>query len=155
MANPVIVEKLINAPASTVWQALTDEAQMRKWYFDVSAFKPLVGFEFTFEGRNGDMVYHHLCRVTEVVPLQRLAYSWRYQGYPGDSLVTIRALRREGGATRVKLTHTGLGGPSPIRRIATLPGRTSKGDGMRLLGRICRSSWNSAVAGIYDVEGIE
>jgi uncharacterized protein YndB with AHSA1/START domain len=107
MANPIIVEKVIKAPAAKVWAALTDEAQMRKWYFDVSAFKPEVGFEFTFEGRNKDMVYHHLCRVTEVIPLQRLSYSWRYQGYPGDSLVTIE-LFDEGDATRVKLTHTGL-----------------------------------------------
>lgn len=104
---PVIVEKVINAPVARVWQALTDKAQMKQWYFDVSDFQPVVGFTFEFSGGSDTKTFRHLCRVTEVVPERRLAYTWRYDGYPGDSLVTIE-LTDEGAATRVKLTHTGL-----------------------------------------------
>ena len=49
----------------------------------------------------------HLCKVTEVVPGKKLAYSWRYDGYPGDSLVTFE-LFETGEKTRLKLTHAGL-----------------------------------------------
>ena len=46
-------------------------------------------------------------RVAEVVPERKLAYSWKYADYPGESLVTIE-LRAEGSGTRLKLTHSGL-----------------------------------------------
>ena len=53
------------------------------------------------------MKYHHLCKITEVIPQKKLAYTWRYQGYEGDSLVTFE-LFADGGRTRLKLMHEGL-----------------------------------------------
>jgi uncharacterized protein YndB with AHSA1/START domain len=53
------------------------------------------------------MEYHHLCRITEVVAPSRLAYTWRYKGHEGDSLVTFE-LFADGARTRLKLTHEGL-----------------------------------------------
>jgi len=41
------------------------------------------------------------------VPGKKLAYSWKYKGHVGDSLVTYE-LFPEGKKTRVKLTHSGL-----------------------------------------------
>jgi hypothetical protein len=38
---------------------------------------------------------------------QKIAYSWRYDGYAGSSLVTFE-LYEVGTKTRVKLTHAGL-----------------------------------------------
>jgi len=106
--NPVIIEKLINAPVKKVWQAITDKDQMKQWYFDLSDFKPEVGFEFRFpgQGHKGEQ-YIHVCKITEVVPLKKLQYSWRYLDREGYSLVTFE-LFDEAGKTRVKLTHTGL-----------------------------------------------
>jgi uncharacterized protein YndB with AHSA1/START domain len=104
---PVIVERLLDAPVAHVWTALTDKNQMKEWYFDVSDFQPVVGFEFEFTGGSEAKQYLHLCRVTEVIPGVKLAYTWRYEGYSGDSLVTIE-LYAEGSKTRVKLTHKGL-----------------------------------------------
>lgn len=105
--TPIIIERLINAPAYRVWGALTDKAQMKQWYFDVSDFQPVVGFEFEFFCGKDGVSYHHLCRVTESIPGQKIAYTWRYKGYAGDSLVVIE-LFGEGEKTRVKLTHTGV-----------------------------------------------
>jgi len=51
--------------------------------------------------------YHHLCKVTEVIPQKKIAYTWRYKGEPGNSLVTFE-LFPEGNKTRLKLTHTGI-----------------------------------------------
>ena len=107
LAESVIVERTLNAPVMRVWQALTDVDQMREWYFDLKEFKPQVGFEFEFVVEHEGTTYHHLCRVTEVIPQKKIAYTWRYKGEPGDSLVTIE-LFAEDDNTRLKLTHAGI-----------------------------------------------
>jgi uncharacterized protein YndB with AHSA1/START domain len=106
-AEAVIVERTLNAPVARVWEALTDVDQMREWYFDLKEFKSEVGFEFEFVVEHEGNRYHHLCRVTEVIPQKKIAYTWRYKDEPGDSLVTFE-LFSEGENTRVKVTHTGI-----------------------------------------------
>jgi uncharacterized protein YndB with AHSA1/START domain len=103
----VVLERTFNAPVSRVWKALTDVEEMRHWYFDLKEFKPEVGFEFEFIVEHEGVTYDHRCKVTEVIPQKKLAYSWRYEGHEGDSLVTLE-LFAEGGKTRLKLTHQGL-----------------------------------------------
>ena len=107
LVEAVVVERTFNAPVTRVWKALTDVEQVRVWYFDLKEFKPEVGFEFEFVVEHEGMTYHHLCKVTEVIPQKKLAYTWRYKGYEGNSLVTIE-LFAEGDKTRLKLTHEGL-----------------------------------------------
>jgi uncharacterized protein YndB with AHSA1/START domain len=107
LAEAAIVERTLNAPVTRVWKALTDADQMREWYFDLKEFKSEVGFEFEFVVEHEGTTYHHLCRVTEVIPQKKIAYTWRYKSEPGDSLVTIE-LFAEGDNTRLKLTHTGI-----------------------------------------------
>ena len=105
--EPIVIERTYNAPASKVWRAITDKNEMKKWYFDLEEFRPEEGFEFQFYGgEEGGRQYLHLCRVTEVIPDRKLAYSWRYDGYEGNSLVTWE-LFEEGDKTRLKLTHAG------------------------------------------------
>ena len=106
-ANAVVIERAYNAPVEKVWKALTDVDQMRQWYFDLKEFKPEVGFEFAFVVEHEGNRYDHRCKVTEVVPQKKIAYSWRYEGHEGDSLVTI-VLFPDGDKTRLKLTHEGL-----------------------------------------------
>ena len=106
-SEAVVLERTLNAPVAKVWKALTDVDQMRQWYFDLKEFKPAVGFEFEFVVEHEGNRYRHLCRVTEVVPQKKIAYTWRYKGEPGDSLVTFE-LFPEGEKTRLKLTHEGL-----------------------------------------------
>jgi uncharacterized protein YndB with AHSA1/START domain len=103
----IVIERTLEAAVARVWKALTDVAQMRQWYFDLKEFKPEVGFEFEFIVEHEGVSYHHLCRVTEVISQQKIAYTWRYKGEPGDSLVTFE-LFPEGNETRVKVTHTGI-----------------------------------------------
>src|SRR5205809_3510372 len=106
-ADAVIVERTLNAPVARVWKALTDVDQMREWYFDLKEFKPEIGFEFEFVVEHEGNTYHHLCKVTEVIPQKKIAYTRRYKGEPGSSLVTFE-LFPEGNKTRLKLTHTGI-----------------------------------------------
>lgn len=106
--EPFIIERTYSAPVSAVWKAISNRDEMAKWYFDLKEFKPEVGFEFTFEGGpSPEKQYIHLCKVTEVIQNKKLTYSWRYDGYEGNSFVTFE-LFEEGNSTRVKLTHAGL-----------------------------------------------
>ena len=106
-AEPVTKEVLLNAPASKVWEAITDKNEMKQWYFDLAEFKAEVGFEFQFYGGDEKKQWLHLCKVTEVIKEKKLIYSWKYESYGGISYVTFE-LFQEGNKTRLKLTHTGL-----------------------------------------------
>jgi uncharacterized protein YndB with AHSA1/START domain len=105
--EPFVIERTFQAPVSKVWKAITDKNEMKQWYFDLKEFKPEVGFEFQFEGGPPDKIYLHLCKVTEVIEGKKITYSWRYDGYEGNSFVTWE-LFPEGESTRLKLTHAGL-----------------------------------------------
>lgn len=105
--EPVIKEVLLNAPASKVWEAITDKKEMKQWYFDLVEFKPEVGFEFEFKAGDEKKQWLHRCKITEAVAEKKLTYSWEYPGYAGISFVTFE-LFPEGNKTRLKLTHTGL-----------------------------------------------
>ena len=104
----IVIETVYDAPVAKVWKALTDHGEMKKWYFDMAAFKPEIGFEFQFIcGRPDGEQYIHLCKVTEAVQNKKIAYSWTYKGYAGYSIVMFE-LFAEGAKTRLKLTHEGL-----------------------------------------------
>ncbi|MOA14701.1 hypothetical protein D3C78_1348200 [compost metagenome] len=104
---PIVLEKVYDAPVSTVWEALTDKDKMKHWYFELEDFKPEVGFEFQFYGGTEEKRYLHLCKVKEVIAGKKISYSWRYDGFEGDSLVSFE-LFDENNKTRLKLTHEGL-----------------------------------------------
>lgn len=102
------IEKIFHAPVSIVWRAITDKNEMKKWYFDLTEFKPEIGFEFHFTGgRENGIQYVHNCRITEAEPNKKLTYSWSYEGYAGESFVSFE-LFPEGNNTRLVLTHSGL-----------------------------------------------
>ena len=106
--EPIIIERIYNAPVEKVWQAIADRELMKQWYFDMAAFKAEIGFEFQFTGKsNNGTIYNHLCKITEVSLNKKLQYSWRYEGYEGISFVSFE-LFNEGDKTRLKLTHEGL-----------------------------------------------
>ena len=106
-ATPLTIERSFKVPAGTVWQAITDSDKMKQWYFDIDSFKPEVGFEFQFWGGSDDKKYLHLCKVREAIKDKKLAHTWQYKDYPGESYLSWELLPEDGG-TRVVLTHSGL-----------------------------------------------
>jgi uncharacterized protein YndB with AHSA1/START domain len=107
--TPIVKETTVNAPIEKVWRALTVPAEMKKWYFDIPDFKPIVGHKFEFIAGDEKTKYRHLCRVTEVVTEKKLAYTWTYEGFNTDSIVTFELFEAGGNAqTRVRLTHQGV-----------------------------------------------
>jgi uncharacterized protein YndB with AHSA1/START domain len=105
--EPLVIERTLNAPVSKVWEAITSKDAMNKWGFAVAAFEARPGFEFRMDARKDDLIFRHACIVREVIVNKKLSYSWRYEGYKGDSLVTYE-LFDEGDTTKVRLTHSGL-----------------------------------------------
>jgi uncharacterized protein YndB with AHSA1/START domain len=105
--QPFTIERVLNAPVEKVWQAITDRNKMKEWYFDLKEFKAEPGFEFSFYGGTEEHQYLHLCKIIEVVPFRKLSYTWKYEGYPGESKVTFE-LFPDGDKTRLKLIHEGL-----------------------------------------------
>ncbi len=103
----LVVERTYDAPPEAIWQAITDPEQMKQWYFDLPDFRAEVGYKFQFEGGPPEKIYLHLCEVTEAEPNSRLTYSWRYDGYEGNSFVTFALFPKEG-KTLLRLTHEGL-----------------------------------------------
>ena len=104
--EPLVKEIILNASIQKVWKAITDKDEMKNWYFELDEFKPEVGFEFQFYGETESCRYLHLCKVTEVITEKKITYSWKYDGYSGNSHVTFE-LFKDGDKTRLKLTHDG------------------------------------------------
>ncbi len=104
--QPIIVEQVFGVSIDELWNAITEPEQMRQWFFEnIEAFEPKVGFETRFVVKNEDRVFPHLWKITEVVPLRKIAYNWKYEGYTGDSFVTFE-LVEQGENTKLKLVHT-------------------------------------------------
>ena len=103
--EPIIVEQTFNTSIDTVWNSITEIGQMRQWYFEnIPTFKPEVGFETQFNVQSQDRNFLHLWKVTEVVPLKMIAYNWKYEGLPGDSLVVFELFKQKN-LTKLRVTH--------------------------------------------------
>lgn len=105
--EPFVIERTFNTPIAKLWKAITGKGEMKQWYLDLPEFKPEVGFEFQFTGGTEENKYLHFCKVIDVIMGKKIAYSWRYDGYEGNSIVSFE-LFEEGTKTRLKLTHEGL-----------------------------------------------
>jgi uncharacterized protein YndB with AHSA1/START domain len=106
--TPIIVARVYDASIHKVWQALTDCEQMKQWYFKLLEFKAEVGFEFDFFGGPPDGIqYKHLCKITEVISERKISYTWIYDGYVGESLVSFE-LFEAAEKTKLVVTHTGV-----------------------------------------------
>ena len=106
-SEPIIVERTLNAPINKVWEAISDKETMKKWYFDFQEYKPEVGCEFYFVAGDDTRQFKHLCKLIELQEGCKISYSWRYEGYTGNSSVTFE-LFAEGEKTKLVLTHSGL-----------------------------------------------
>ena len=107
MDLPFELEQVYNNTIEQLWLALTDQVAMKTWYFpQLRRFEPIVGFEMKFEVDNSPFKKHW--QVTQVLPKRKLAHTWTYEGYPGNSEVIFELFPADD-KTQLKLTHSGLG----------------------------------------------
>lgn len=103
--NKLIIARTFDAPIELVWKALTDFELIKQWSPFFTNFKAKVGFENRFMlGPDPEHQYLHVCKVIEVVVNKKLAYTWAYDGQPGESRVTWE-LSNGGKATEIEFTH--------------------------------------------------
>lgn len=87
---PIIIEQLFNTDIATIWEAITEVEQMRKWFFgNIPAFEPKTGYSTQFYVQNDGRTFPHQWKILEVTPYKKISYDWRYEGYSGVSLVTF------------------------------------------------------------------
>ena len=103
--EPIVVEQNFDVSLAELWGAVTEIKQMKQWFFEnIESFQPKVGYETKFvvenEGRNSP----HLLKVIEVEERKKITLNWKYEGYSGDSFVTIQFFENEKG-TSLKLAH--------------------------------------------------
>lgn len=108
MHENVTVAKRINAPVEKVWKALTDKAQMKEWYFDISDFDLGVHREFNFYEPGKEKKYHHHGEILEIVPNEKLKHTWTYPEFTKEKSIVKWELEKDGEGTMVTLTHKGL-----------------------------------------------
>ena len=107
-SDSVIVEQTYNASVNHVWKAMTNREEMQKCYFQLSDFKPEVGFEVEFEAGDEIRKYLYHWKVLKVATLKKIKYSWTYpeiQGY-SELMTEIKSTGEK--STDLKLTHTGF-----------------------------------------------
>ena len=107
-SEPIVVEQSFPVKPDIVWEAITRPDLMRQWYFEpIDDFRPEVGFETQFDvdvnGRN----FRHMWKVTEVVPGEKITYSWEFEGYPGLGSTEWMLSENDHG-TKLVLTSTGI-----------------------------------------------
>jgi uncharacterized protein YndB with AHSA1/START domain len=107
-ADHFIIKKTYKAPITLVWQALTDSAMLKEWYFDFAAdFKLEVGAVFEWEaGEPNGKQWLHRGQMLEIVPQQKLVHTWEYPGYSGSSTLCWELTPVDEAHTQIVLTHT-------------------------------------------------
>jgi uncharacterized protein YndB with AHSA1/START domain len=98
---------------SEVWEYLTKPELIEQW-LTKNDFQPVVGHKFQFISSptaDGDQPNHAYCQVLEIIPLNRLSYSWRKgpkeEEITVDSVVTWTLTGKDGG-TELQLQHAGF-----------------------------------------------
>jgi uncharacterized protein YndB with AHSA1/START domain len=96
-------EIVIEAPATKVWEHITDAKKIAGW-FKPNTFEARVGAAFTIECHTEDGKVFGV--VKEIVPQKKLVYSFQSKMIGVETLVTI-TLTTEGKSTRLTLVHSG------------------------------------------------
>jgi uncharacterized protein YndB with AHSA1/START domain len=120
--DAVVSEVHISAPPERVFQALTDPAELMRWFNDPSCpvkfweMDPRLGGRYRFATEKGSVVVNHLSEfechgeILEYDPPRLLVYTWIANWHDDRTRSTqVRwELSSKSGGTHVKVTHSGL-----------------------------------------------
>ncbi len=114
----------ISGTADSVFQAITDEVQLKKWWVDVPILEKKMGgkMQFRFLKENSKMLTEDFVvvgKIMEYVPNHKLSYTWKPiddSSYP-DSLVSWTLEETSENKTKLTLEHTGLNGAKDASQL--------------------------------------
>jgi uncharacterized protein YndB with AHSA1/START domain len=121
MTDAVRIERVLDAPAASVWRMWTDPEQFRTWYGPDGAAIPVAELDVRVGGQRrvcmevgapGEaMRMWFTGEHREVVENERLVYTEAMDG--GEATMVVVELEDLGGRTRMVLTHHGVPVDSP------------------------------------------
>lgn len=128
--DKVVIETRIAAPPERVFQALTDEKQLRQWWTNEEApllsyeIEPRLGGHYRYVARPGTMKIGGLSEfechgeITAFDPPKVLEYTWIANWHEDKTFPTrVRyELTAEGSSTRIKVTHSRLANEDANRK---------------------------------------
>ncbi len=111
----IVVDEFFPHAPALVWRAITTGDLIGRWLMVPTGFEPVVGREFSFQTTPAGAWDGKIsCRVLEVAPERRFAFSWQGGdagniGY-GSKLDTVATftLAPEGAGTRLSVVHAGF-----------------------------------------------
>jgi uncharacterized protein YndB with AHSA1/START domain len=115
-AREIVIDEVFPHAPATVWKTLATSALMGRWLnMTPTGYEAVVGNRFTYKtSPAGAWDGTIQCEVLEVVPGERLSYSWKggdeaNVGYGSrlDTIVTF-TLEEVDGGTRLRVVHSGF-----------------------------------------------
>jgi uncharacterized protein YndB with AHSA1/START domain len=113
MQTEIKNEWIYEQSTNEVWEYLTQPDLIALWLMP-NDFKPILDHEFQFTTKpipslNLDGIMH--CKVLEIIPFQRLTYSWK--AGPGNGIFSLDTvvewtLEKHGNGTKLSLKHSGF-----------------------------------------------
>jgi uncharacterized protein YndB with AHSA1/START domain len=114
----VTVRRMFTAPVEKVYAAWTEPEKLGRWFLrgtdefttTIHAYELRPGGRIAVDTQKpGDKLYKLRGEFREIEPLERLVFSWSWEGMPefGDSLVNVEFHKR-GNFTELVLTHSGF-----------------------------------------------
>ena len=119
VAEKLVIKRRFNASVEQVYAAWTDAAQMKRWFAPGAMTVPEAEADARVGGRyrvrmsegGSDGPFHTAGGVyREVLPNQRLVFTWQWEGSPLETVVTLEFKRLGANETELSLTHEGFDG---------------------------------------------
>ena len=123
--NPDLIEKSIEIDAApeSVFNSITDEKELQKWWVDVPKLEQSVGGSilFRFLKENSEMLEKDFViegKILEIIPNQKLSYTWKPADEPNypDTVVTWK-IESKNDKTKVTVLHSGLANATDYSRL--------------------------------------
>jgi uncharacterized protein YndB with AHSA1/START domain len=117
VAEKLVVRRTFKVPVERVYAAWTDAAQMKRWFAPGDMSVPLAEADVRVGGRyrvqmsgdDDDCEFHTTGGIyREVVPNQRLVFTWQWEGSDLETLVTLEFESLSANETELTLIHEGF-----------------------------------------------
>jgi uncharacterized protein YndB with AHSA1/START domain len=106
----LVIKRLLKADRRRVFSALTDPAKMAQWFYGMETGQARITCDFRVDGKYCIEMFNpeQKCVPTgeylEIVPPEKLVFTWSVEGKVKNSKVTIE-LFEKGNHTELVLTH--------------------------------------------------
>ena len=108
--NKLVIRRLLKHDRAQVFSALTDPAKMAQWFYGMETGQAKVtidlrpGGNYVTEMSNETEEHKSHGTYLEIIPPEKLVFTWTSDCLVEDTTVTIELFEREGG-TELVLTH--------------------------------------------------